>query len=303
VAALRERLTDVAASAARAALALPRGALRTAGRAADGLLAALVLARRGRPGRAVPVLVVAVVRLLVQLPADAVLILLARLVSGMQTLLGLEPPGRRLNGEELALLRRVYRDGIDPRPVRVKSGRLGLLGVARRAFVVGDTVHVPLPSPRAVVGREQAPPAADGAPSPRLDPALLVHELAHVWQHQRHGTRYLSECLLAQWLGEGYNIAAGLARGRSFAELNFEQQAELLERSWAAGWFAAEDAGGTARLLVRLLDPQRDDGFAVRLAAGEDLPAVASDGWLDATAVLVEGLAQVRAPRARPPSR
>ena len=41
--------------------------------------------------------------------------------------------------------------------------------------------------------------------------------------------------LLAQWWGEGYDLARGLARARSFADLNFEQQAELLETALEDG--------------------------------------------------------------------
>jgi hypothetical protein len=90
----------------------------------------------------------------------------------------------------------------------------------------------------------------------------------------------------------------------SFAELNFEQQAELLERAWAAGWFAdAPDAGAeTRRLLVRLIDARRDDGFAVRLATVADGTGATMGGWLDATPALLDGLARVRV-AARPRGR
>ena len=290
MATLADRFADAARSLGGAALALPRGALRTAGRAAGGMAAAGGLARRS-PAAAAGVLAVALARLALQLPADALLLLAARLASALQTLLGAEPPGRPLDGRELELLRRVYGAGVDPGPVRVKTGRLGILGIAGRAFVVADTVHVPLRAPCDCLAPERA--------------ALLVHELAHVWQHQRHGTRYLSESLLAQWFGAGYNVASGLAGGRSFAALNFEQQAELLERAWASGWFdlaarAAADGGAEPRLLLRLDDPRRDDGFAVEVAASAEAaaPRLAA-GWLDATDLLHEGLAEVRRPIGR----
>lgn len=290
VASLPDRFADAARSLGRAALALPRGALRTAVRAGGGMTAAGALVRRS-PAAAAGVLAVALARLALQLPADALLLLAARLASALQTLFGIEPPGRPLDARELALLRRVYGAGIDPRPVRIKTGRLGLLGAAGRAFVVADTVHVPLREPCDCLAPERA--------------ALLVHELAHVWQHQRHGTRYLSECLLAQWVGAGYNVAAGLAAGRSFGALNFEQQAELLERAWAGGWFelaerAAAAGGEEPRLLLRLDDPRRDDGFAAAVAASaEAASARLAAGWLDATDLLREGLAEVRRPIGR----
>jgi hypothetical protein len=254
------------------------------------VVVAATLAPRA-PGAAARLLAIALARLALQLPADAVILVAARLVSALQTLLGLEATGRRLDEAERALLRRVYGPGVDLDAVRVKAGRLGLLGLPGRAFVVADTVHVPLRASCASLAGERE--------------ALLVHELAHVWQHQRHGTRYLSECLLAQWLGAGYNVAAGLAAGRAFAALNFEQQAELLEQAFTAGWFdlaerAAAEGAEPPRLLLRLTDPSRDDGFAVAVAPTAEAAAPRlAEGWLDGTALLLEGLDEVRRPLGR----
>jgi len=282
------RCADAAHSLGTAAVAAARGGWLTARRGAVGAgLGARGLLSRRR-GAAV-VLGLGVARLLLQVPADALLMLLARLLSALQTVIGLEAPARPLDDDERALLARIFGDTIDPRRVRLKVGRLGLLALPGRAFVVGDVVHVPLPQRRAGARRAEA-----HCSLAHRAPALLVHELVHVWQHRRHGTRYISECLLAQWLGEGYNVAVALAAGRGWAELNFEQQAELLERAYAAGWFD-EPGGGNdeRRLLMRLDDPRRDDGFSVELApaaAAGDRPA---PGWRDATPLLREGLAAI----------
>jgi hypothetical protein len=274
---LAPRLGDAGRSLATAASCGGRGAWRTARRGARGVALGARGLARGRQGSA-SLLVVGIARLLLQVPGDAALLAFVRLVSALQTLAGVEPPGRPLDDDEHALLHAVFGGGIDARPVRVKLGRLGLLGLPRRAFVVGDHVHVP------------------GTPGGSLAvraPALLVHELTHVWQHQRHGTRYLSECLLAQWLGEGYNVAVAVEAGREWHELNFEQQAELFERAFAAGWF---DPGrdGEARLFTQLLDRRSDDGFGVALARSGDAERMLADGWLDATPLLEAGLVAVR---------
>jgi hypothetical protein len=277
------RLADAGRSLASGARSGLRGALRTAARGLSGLSTGTRELTAGRRGGSV--LAIGLLRLLVQVPADALLLLLARTTSATQTLLGVEAPARPLDAGERDLLARVFGTGIDPRPVRVKQGPLGVLGLPRRAFVVADTVHTCAPASGSLAARA---------------PALLVHELTHVWQHQRHGTRYMSECLLAQWLGEGYNVAVALAAGRSWRELNFEQQAELLEQAFTAGWFAGEEEPDAARLLLRLTDPHRDHGFEVRLEDQHDLAPLFADGWRDATPLLQAGLAEVRSARVGP---
>ena len=290
------RVADAGHLLAAAARAAVRGGWLTARRGALGTAAGArgVVSRHRGAGA---MLGVGLARMLLQVPADALILLLARVLSALQTLVGFETTARLLDEEEQALLRRVFGGGIDARSVRLKIGRLGLLGLPRRAFVVGDVVHVPLPR------------CADESLARRA-PALLVHELTHVWQHQRHGTRYLSECLLAQWLGDGYNVAVALEAGREWAELNFEQQAELLERAWAAGWFdevAAPASPDDRCLLMLLTDARRDDGFEVELAAPELAAGRCAEGWHDATPLLLAGLAAVRSPQRtaavnRPPS-
>ena len=151
-----------------------------------------------------------------QLPVDAHLLVGGRLLSALQTLVGLEPPGRTLREDEVALLRSIFGDGLDLSAVRIKEGPAGLFSISRRAFTLGNTVYVP---PGSVP----------------LAPGLLVHELTHVWQYQHGGPDYLSEALWAQYLGDGYDWRKGLAEGKRWEALNPEQQAELLEQAFLAG--------------------------------------------------------------------
>ncbi|MBF5046217.1 MULTISPECIES: DUF4157 domain-containing protein [Myxococcaceae] len=151
-----------------------------------------------------------------QTPVDAPLLLGGRLLAALQVLTGLEPPGRRLTERERTLLEGVFGSGVDLDRVRIKEGRVGVLGVSGRAFALGSTVYVP---------RGRGP----------LSPGLLVHELTHVWQYQHGGTRYLSAALWAQFLGDGYDWRKGLAEGRPWEALNPEQQAALLEHAFEAG--------------------------------------------------------------------
>ena len=65
----------------------------------------------------------------------------------------------------------------------------------------------------------------------------LVHEMGHVWQHQTGGTDYMSEALWAQKFGDAYKWKKGLDEGKTFAQLDPEQKAELISTAYKAGYF------------------------------------------------------------------
>ena len=167
---------------------------------------------------------------LVQTPVDAVLMMGGRALSAIQTLVGAEPPGRKLSAEELAVARQVYGDSIDLSKVRIKTGEVGLLGSSGRAFVHGDTIYVP---------------TASLNPDGSIPEGVLAHELGHVWQHQHGGTDYMSEALWAQKFGDGYDWKKGIDQGKSFGQLNPEQQAQFVSTAFEAGYFSNPAAGFT----------------------------------------------------------
>ncbi|MBS1148961.1 MAG: hypothetical protein H6Q89_659 [Myxococcaceae bacterium] len=153
-------------------------------------------------------------------------------------------PERPLLQPELELLRQVYADALDYRRVRIRAPVHGLLGISRRAFVIENTLFIP---------PEFLP----------LSPAVLVHELCHVWQHQHGGHAYIADSLHAQLLGDGYRLAKGLAEGKRWGALNCEQQATLLEEAWGQGAFA----GG--RLMIKGVDRTRElEAALIELRAG-----------------------------------
>ena len=161
---------------------------------------------------------------LVQTPVDAILMVGGRVVSAVQTLIGIEPVGRKLTDAEIAELRKVYGDSIDYSSVRIKEGSAGLFSLTGRAFTHGDTIYIP---------KDNLPLTTD----------LLVHEMGHVWQHQNGGTDYMSEALVGQYLGEKYDFEKGIKEGKSWSELNPEQQAELLQQAYKAGFFNGSTGG------------------------------------------------------------
>ncbi len=69
----------------------------------------------------------------------------------------------------------------------------------------------------------------------KITPALLIHELTHVWQYQHLGIRYIPRALAAQRTTSGYNyggeaaLEQAITSGKGLAFFNLEQQADLVE--------------------------------------------------------------------------
>ena len=144
-------------------------------------------------------------------------------LSAVQTLLGVEPKGRSLKEDEMAMLRSIYGDSIDYSKVQIKEGKAGLISTFNpdRPFVVGNTIYVP---------------------SGSMSEDTLVHEMMHVWQYQNGGVDYMGKAVAAQWWGpadptggsRGYFYDDDVVAGKPFEKLNPEQQAELIEDAFSA---------------------------------------------------------------------
>ncbi|WP_223643971.1 hypothetical protein [Corallococcus sp. EGB] len=154
----------------------------------------------------------------IQTPTDGFLRLGGSILSAIQTMLFVEPTSRKLTGDELAALHEVYGDSIDYTRIEIKEGNAGLLTVGGRPFTHGDTIYIP---------KDWLPLTKD----------TLVHEAAHVWQHQQGGNDYMSEALVAQLFGDGYNFEKALRQGKSWEQMNPEQQAALIEQAYQDGCF------------------------------------------------------------------
>ncbi len=166
----------------------------------------------------------------VQALVDTAVVGLNGLVSSVQTLVGLEPPSRGLNEQETAQLRSIYGDSIDYSQIRIKEGHLGIAnGLA--PHTIGNTIYIP-----------------EGWQANRSE--LLAHETAHVWQYQNGGTDYIGESLWNQALGAinggsrdaAYEFEQPIRDGKSWADLNPEQQAALIEEAYHDGLFSDPNA-------------------------------------------------------------
>ena len=126
-----------------------------------------------------------------------------------------------LRGEEIALAASV----LGPGAVRYQDIRVAQGGVLRwifarngqRAFATFHIINLP------EEGHQQ-----------RSNVEIVVHEIVHVYQYERAGSRYLAEALLAQREeGYGYGGADGLAEalnhGKRLSNFNREQQAQIVE--------------------------------------------------------------------------
>lgn len=126
---------------------------------------------------------------------------------------------RRLSDAELKVLEPIYGATVELSAIELREGVRGPVNASRRAFVIENSIFLP---------REYLP----------VRMHVLVHEVCHVWQFQNFGHHYIGDSVHAQLLGDGYELEKGLLQGLRWPELNVEQQATLVEASWAQGCFA-----------------------------------------------------------------
>lgn len=158
----------------------------------------------------------------------------AKVTSAVLTAVGLEPKGRRLNDEERATLQRMFGGSLDLSAIRIKENA-GAMTVGDTARTIGDTIYFP----------------------GKADLKTLQHEAVHAWQFSHGGTLYLAGSLEAQgaaWLktrdrNDAYRFEKDVQAGRSWRELNPEQQAELMETAAGRGYFASDDAPKHTRVI------------------------------------------------------
>jgi hypothetical protein len=173
------------------------------------------------------------VKATIQSVADTAIVGLSSAVSAVQTLIGLEPPSRGLNSQEIAELRKVYGDSIDYSQIRLKEGFIGL-NQFLAPHTVGNTIYIP---------QGRLDPSSPNYVRERNN--LLVHETGHVWQYQNGGTDYISESLYNQAKGAisggsrdaAYGFDQAIKDGKNWSELNPEQQAHLMDDAYSQRLF------------------------------------------------------------------
>jgi hypothetical protein len=198
----------------------------------------------------------------------AALVVAGKLVSLLQSSLGIEARKRRLSSDEIRILTQVFRESLAIDGIRIIAGRSGAYRVTDRPFTLGNTIYM------------KGTGAGDWNQS-------LVHECTHVWQYQHLGSRYATDALGAQLVLGGdvaYDWQKALpGRWRDF---NKEAQAETLEDVYRfaglvgvspPGKGAFFDADGVARTGTFVVPPavlpadltDEDRGDLASLAAGD----------------------------------
>jgi len=142
----------------------------------------------------------------------------AKLIALIQALLFLQMGERPLTEPEKEIMRRVYRDSIAVKNIRIVTGFVGLFSTNNRPFTLGHRIYF-----RDI--------------DPAKDPALFAHECCHIWQFQRDGVRYIIEALWAQWtVKDAYSWEAELARGHArWQDFNLEAQAQFVQDVYNGG--------------------------------------------------------------------
>jgi hypothetical protein len=275
------RAADIFRAAYDQGTAWATGAARNAFESAEQLRRGIGRALKGDFEGAWRDVAASAVKAVVPTPIDAAVGTVAATVGAVQSLAGVDPPGRGLTDAEVAELRKAFGDGVDYSQVRVKEGDGGFFGgggplaMGGRARSVMGTIYLPsgeikekaaerldgdigkhidaTDAARAAAGRPPLADAEKAAERERLrnDPAfsaevegraravLLVHEVTHVWQYQNGGNDYMSEAMLTQAVGDGYDVTK--VSGKEWPDLSPEQQGALLELAYEQGAFDDPD--------------------------------------------------------------
>jgi hypothetical protein len=164
-------------------------------------------------------MVVALVKAGVEVPASSIVTAAADAISTLQTIMFLEPEGRFLTDNERSYLGWVfYQNDWWFDLVRVKEGFCGVWDLfSDRALTIETNIYL------------KDRPATE---------TRMAHEMTHVWQWIHGGGDYKIYALHAQNFGDGYDWRPAVAAGKSWAELNPEQQGRFVDDAYGSNCYA-----------------------------------------------------------------
>jgi hypothetical protein len=155
------------------------------------------------------------------------------------------PRVRGLTDGERSLLRPLFGDAVDYDAIRIVRGRAFALQGDRTYVTLGHRIYAPGPLYR-----------VDFAAAGAQRQAILVHEVAHVWQ-SASGIPVVASAVLAFVAAGGHYERAyryALIAGRDLLDYGIEQQASILADYFLASGRTAERYRGVLRRF--LADPK-----------------------------------------------
>jgi len=111
----------------------------------------------------------------------------------------------------------MFAEGLNLDPIKIREG--GVLTWVYPAVTTGNTISFPT-----------------GAydPNDRKDQALLLHELAHVWQFQHNGLGYVPRALYEE-ITQPDAYVVHYDPSKTFGEYDIEEQAEIVAEYFLTG--------------------------------------------------------------------
>ncbi len=188
-----------------------------------------------------------------------------RIVDIVQSVVGVQPPKRRLTGTEREILWPIFRESINYNAVNLVVGSAGILTSSGRAMTMGYTIYLPSYS-------EQT----------------LVHECMHTWQFQFEGFKYIGNSALNQLdrilfnpSYQPYDWKPRINAGESWYTLkSIEAQAKFIEDVYALGKFDFQEPGvpdDSAPGAFFREDPSQ--GHNIFIVGGTNYTEQANDAW------------------------
>jgi hypothetical protein len=159
---------------------------------------------------------------------------------------------RKLNADELAIIKRVFDGSIATYNVRAVDGFGGLFSINPRPFVLGNMIYL------------KNYTAA-------TDPDTIAHESTHIWQNQHVGSCYTAEALASQFWGVGYKWEEDADASLDWDEFGREAQGQSIQYMYTGGGSVSGSTGNGA------IFSEPDPALRVFMYGGKDRVMLAND--------------------------
>ena len=134
---------------------------------------------------------------------------------------------RKLNQDEIDIIKRVFNGSIATYNVRAVDGFGGLFSINPRPFVLGNMIYLK-------------------AYTALAKPEYVAHECTHIWQNQHVGSCYTAEALASQFWGVGYEWEKEADATPDWADFGREAQGQSVQYMYTNGGSVSGSTGSGA---------------------------------------------------------